>query len=280
MDKEHLLKLAGDITDQSPKNYIQAETNSDAAYLGMRLFERPVTGVAAADDEAFEALLAPAAIGPHFMRPEQWLPGARSVISFFLPLSDRVKDANKRDKDIPALEWLYGRIEGQMFINEVSAAIRDEIIKAGHHAVSPSIDERFDFNVNIPGKALPAYTSNWSERHVAYVCGLGTFGLNTCIITELGTAGRFFSVVTDMDLEPTARNYTGLYDYCIRCGVCLKKCPAGAFSKDGKSNRDCSVFMRGTSLFFKPRYGCGKCQVGVPCENTNPCVRAEKGTAS
>ena len=40
------------------------------------------------------------------------------------------------------------------------------------------------------------YASNWSERHVAYVCGLGTFGCQG-LITSKGLAGRFGSIITD-----------------------------------------------------------------------------------
>ncbi|MGD9160841.1 MAG: hypothetical protein PVG39_20650 [Desulfobacteraceae bacterium] len=31
---------------------------------------------------------------------------------------------------------------------------------------------------------IPIFNSNWSERHVAYICGLDTFGCHTCIITK------------------------------------------------------------------------------------------------
>lgn len=34
-----------------------------------------------------------------------------------------------------------------------------------------------------------SFTSVWSERHVAYVCGLGTFGLSRGLITEKGQCG-------------------------------------------------------------------------------------------
>ncbi|NLM46792.1 MAG: 4Fe-4S binding protein [Firmicutes bacterium] len=277
-DRETLLKLAEAFTNQSEKNYIQAETNSDKAYLGMKIFEKPILAVADANDPLFQELLLPQAIGPHFLPPEKWLPGAKSVLSFFLPVTERVKRSNTADRELPSLEWLYARIEGQQFINALSAYLRDKIREAGYRAVSPSLDERFQFNIAAPDAPIPPYSSNWSERHVAYVCGLGTFGLHTCLITELGTAGRFFSIVTDLELEPTGRKYSALHEYCIKCGVCLKNCPAGALSFGGKSNLACSAFMRGTSLFYKPRYGCGKCQTGLPCESRIP-AQDRAGTA-
>ncbi|HHX73805.1 MAG TPA: epoxyqueuosine reductase [Firmicutes bacterium] len=269
-DKETLLELAGTFTTQSQKNYIQAETNPDEAYLGLKLFAKPLMAVAAAGDAMFQELLAPEIVGPHFLPPEKWLPGARSVISFFLPVTERVKKSNTADENLPSLEWLYARIEGQQFIDALSSYLLDELKKAGYRAVAPSLDERFQSNISVPDAPIPPYNSNWSERHVAYVCGLGTFGLHTCLITELGTAGRLCSIVTDLELEPTPRKYATPYEYCTKCGACLKKCPAGALSAGGKSNLACSAFMRGTRLFLKPRYGCGKCQTGLPCESRVP----------
>ena len=113
--------------------------------------------------------------------------------------------------------------------------------------------------------------SAWSERHAAYACGLGTFGLSRGIITEKGMAGRLASILLDEVLIPDTRNYTGIYDYCIRCGVCIPKCPAGAISlENGKDNVLCREWAQKMRDLYKPRYGCGKCQLGVPCEHGIP----------
>ena len=74
------------------------------------------------------------------------------------------------------------------------------------------------------------FTSSWSERHVAFVCGLGTFGLSKGLITEKGICGRFGSVVTTAELPRTERPYTGIYEYCIQCRACARNCPVGAIS--------------------------------------------------
>lgn len=44
--------------------------------------------------------------------------------------------------------------------------------------------------------------SNWSQRHVGYIAGLGTFGLNNMLITDQGTCGRFYSLITNLPVEP------------------------------------------------------------------------------
>ena len=73
------------------------------------------------------------------------------------------------------------------------------------------------------------------------------------------------------ELEPTARSYAGVYDYCIRCGACMRNCPANAISlKHGKNNIKCNRHVETMKKKYSPRYGCGKCQVGVPCEARAP----------
>jgi hypothetical protein len=55
--------------------------NSMAAHGGMRIYDTPLLGVAAADDNWFNRFTEPGIIGPRHMPPQDWLPGARSVIS-------------------------------------------------------------------------------------------------------------------------------------------------------------------------------------------------------
>ena len=65
--------------------------------------------------------------------------------------------------------------------------------------------------------------------------------------------------------------YTGIYDYCTRCGACARNCPVGAITLDhGKNNIICNQYVEQTKKDYAPRYGCGKCQVGVPCEMGRP----------
>jgi len=45
-------------------------------------------------------------------------------------------------------------------------------------------------------------SSNWSERHIAYAAGMGTFSLNDAFITEKGIAIKLLSVVTELEIFP------------------------------------------------------------------------------
>ncbi|KOA18561.1 4Fe-4S binding domain protein [Clostridium homopropionicum DSM 5847] len=74
-----------------------------------------------------------------------------------------------------------------------------------------------------------------------------------------------------LDLEPDRRDYENIYEYCSMCGKCVKNCPANAISLIyGKSHDACSDFLDKTAEKYKPRYGCGKCQINVPCESNIP----------
>ena len=78
-------------------------------------------------------------------------------------------------------------------------------------------------------------------------------------------------MLISLKLEPDERPYTGLQDYCIRCGACIRRCPVHAISMErGKDQFLCALRVVPSKKITKPRYGCGKCQVGVPCEFRNP----------
>lgn len=240
------------------------------------LYEEPIFGFASAKDDIFETFRRKEVIGANYMGPYEWLPEAKSVMSMFLPFSEAVRKSNKieNDKTDPSKEWLYARIEGQDFINKFTVAIRQFLEEKGIKACVPALDERFDVKIETTIEGLrPSFhaDSKWSERHAAYACGLGTFGLSRGLITEKGMAGRFASIIIAAELEPTERKYTGIDDYCIKCGVCAKNCPAKAISlKYGKNNLKCHLHVQKMKKKYSPRYGCGKCQVRVPCEFRSP----------
>ncbi|MDR1240098.1 MAG: 4Fe-4S binding protein [Treponema sp.] len=274
MDKQFFETAMKSFISAAPGNAVQKEAALRPDLEGMRIFDEPLFGYAGAEDPYFLDLKKPGVIGDHFVLPGSWLAGAKTVISLFLPFTKQVKDANRANMDWPADEWLHARIEGQEFQHVICRYGADRLEQAGFAAAAPMIDPRF-FSRTTPPRADekgPAFfTSNWSERHVAYACGLGTFGLSKGLITRRGMAGRLISLITQARFEPDTRPYTGVYEYCTRCGKCARNCPAKAISLEtGKSHPVCSAFLEATREKHRPRYGCGKCQVGVPCENGIP----------
>ena len=226
----------------------------------MRIFDEPLVGVAHTGDPLFLRLKDPEAVGVHHLLPTEWLNESLSVISYFLPFSKEVRVANRQPGD-PSIEWLYGRIEGQTFNNALSRMVYDRLIDAGFQALIPAQDPRF---------SIINRRSNWSERHVAYIAGLGTVSLNCSIITKKGSAGRLGSVITNLQFATTPRYYEAIDENCTHCGVCIRRCPPQAIDATGKNHSICDAYLETMKVRYQPRYGCGKCQTAVPCEGMIP----------
>ncbi len=268
MNNTDIVKLATDFIQNAEDNYISKEIAISPATVGMKIYENPIFAFGDAQDPYFMKLKDPEAIGSHFRLPQEWLPQANTVISFFLPYTAIVKDSNSEDKKWPSDQWLHGRFEGQKLLNRLALYLQTELKKAGYLSIIPSSDENFWSKKKADGAS---FTSNWSERHVAYVCGLGTFGLSKGLITSKGMAGRFGSIVTDAILSPSKREYDNFDQYCTKCGDCISQCPVKAISfESGKNDKLCSDFLNIVGEKSSPRYGCGKCQVGVSCESCIP----------
>lgn len=272
MDRELFIKYVNKSSSSYEFNYISQEKALLDELVSVKMFEEPIISIANACDIEFETLKRNEIIGEHFMLPTEWLPEAKSVISFFFPFAELIRNSNKVNMQYPSKGWLNGRIEGQYFINNFSAFIVNYLNSNGFKAVAPSIDARFFANTDKDNNGIhKLYTSNWSERHVAYVCGVGTFSLSKGLITEKGIAGRLTSLITELELIPDEKKFTRFDENCIMCGKCIKNCPVQAISFEyGKNHAICSNFINTVLSENSPWYGCGKCQVSVPCEYRNP----------
>jgi len=205
-----------------------------------------------------------------------------SVISWVLPQRRAVRRSNRKDPAYPSQEWARIRVYGE----QCNAALRRHLVQtltqAGHPAVAPMLVP----NWTVVDSARFSYASSWSERHIAHACGLGTFGLCDGLITARGKAMRVGSVVAHIPIEPTPRPYTHHRAYCLHfargaCGKCITRCPAGAISEAGHDKEKCREHLVRTreyvqEAFHFEGYGCGLCQVGVPCEAGIPVKAARE----
>ncbi|MBR0026034.1 MAG: epoxyqueuosine reductase [Clostridia bacterium] len=272
MTVTELLELAARFLEENSLNYLAQEDALRPELAGLRIYDAPIAGVAAADSPLFESFRTPGIVHPEMMLPTDFLPQAKSVISFFVPFTEEVRRSNRTPRERASDEWMHARVEGQNTLSALGKYLTKAMEERGCAAVFPMADPRFHL--------IEPTVSNWSERHVAYACGLGTFGISRGLITKKGMAGRFFSIITEEELPVTEHDYRDPFAYCILCGACERMCPAGAIDTKrgvihGKDQMKCKAFLQETTLqpqgsIKRAQYGCGKCQVNVPCEHGIP----------
>lgn len=236
---------------------------------GVEMFEAPLIGIGSAEDELYEMLKQDGVVGPWHMSPKEWLEEGKTVISLFFSFTEAVKKSNRESVGNPSSAWLHGRIEGQQYIFTYMKNLSEVLEAQRIKTCVPGLDSRFT-----QIKEEGVFASNWSERHTAFICGLGTFGLSKGIITEKGMAGRLGSIIVDQEIAADVRKYTEIYEYCSMCGACVRRCPAEAITlEEGKDHVKCNACLQATKAAFAPRFGCGLCQTKVPCESRIPVRR-------
>jgi len=243
-------------------------------------FAAPLIGFAAGDDPLFGEF-------KQHVGASHWTPGEAfalafpelaavagelSVISWILPHTQQTKRDNGEETSLPAERWARAKLVGEQF----NVALREHLVatfdEAGIAAVAPT---------RLPQYWTEEVTSSWSERHIAYAAGLGTFGLCDGLITPLGKAMRCGSVVARLALAATPRLYSDHHAYCDffagkRCAVCAERCPVGAISERGHDKARCLAYLAQVrrefieSQFGFPTDACGLCQTNVPCESRIP----------
>ena len=205
-----------------------------------------------------------------------------TVISWVLPQRDIVRKANRRARKYPAEKWARIRVYGEKFNIALRRHVAESLEQAGHAAVAPMLVP----NWTIVKSERFSYASSWSERHAAHAAGLGTFSLCDGLITAKGKAMRVGSVVSRISLEPTPRPYADHRAYCLffangTCGKCIDRCPVRAITEMGHDKEKCRKHLVRSREYVKKTYrfegyGCGLCQVGVPCEAGIPVKAARE----
>ncbi len=236
-------------------------------------------------------------IGPDHLTPREALataggkqpdalPRRLSVISWVLPITGETRESNRTQTSSPSRLWSHTRWYGEKSNDALKKHVEELLTGMGYLAAAPSLQRYFKMLNNEKGPY-----SNWSERHVAYAAGQGTFGLSDGLITERGIAHRCGSVVTDLVIPPSARTAAGPYANClfyagVNCRACINRCPAKAITEAGHDKNKCQRYL--ASLGYSPTAlkggydnatsvaGCGLCQTKVPCEATNPTRQLKK----
>lgn len=288
-DKVVFLKNPNQVLEQLIKNFIHENVQNRRTQLDHgRYWEEPLVGFASGLDPLFFDYKR--IIGSFHLTPREVIAqtlkekGADlhlseaeqiSVISWILPASEDTRKSNRVEDRFPSKLWAYTRDFGEACNNGLRRHVVGFLEDLGFVAVAPVLMPSFQF---IHDEKV-GWASPWSERHVAYACGLGTFSLNDGFITPKGIAVRIGSVVTLLKLTPTERKYRHYKENCLlfrneKCGKCIPRCPAGAIAENGHDKDKCNEYINSEPLKAKrlsyglqnPPPACGLCQTGVPCE--------------
>lgn len=258
MDNAAMKKLIRDFILSYPKRH-KVKT----------IWRGPIIGFASAKDPLFIQLKK--IIRTTHATPPELLPGAKSVVVYFIPFDKKLHKENYDMEHYSSRSWAIAYLETNKLISSINDFLKVELESHGHRAALIPPTHNFDEE---------SLMSDWSHRHVAYVAGVGRFGHNNLIITEKGCSGRLGSIVTDLNLEPSP-----LFEreFCLHkagsdCLKCVERCQYEALYADRFDRHACY-----RQLLVNDRYHqdleltdvCGKCSAVVPCSATNP-VKSNK----
>ncbi|MGE5373067.1 MAG: epoxyqueuosine reductase [Solirubrobacterales bacterium] len=238
-------------------------TVADRNRTGQAWWREPLIGFAAASDPLFARLKT--VIGPSHALPEELLSGAQTVVAYFLPFASAIVSENAADGP-SSPSWARAYIETNRLIAQINQRVHEFLAEGGYE--STLIPATHNFNEE-------RLVSDWSHKHVAYIAGLGTFGVHTNLITEAGCAGRVGSLVTTANItaDPRAETERCLTRDGRKCMKCAARCPKQALSADSFDRHRCyEQCLENAALYQDMGRAdvCGKCISRVPCALRTP----------
>ena len=296
--KERVQTNPAQFIEQQIKDFLRTSPENLLSFMNNYImWDEPLVKFADGDDPIFteyKSIIAPTHLTPRealakaYNKSPEELTTRLSVISWILPTVKETRKSNRDETHVPSRLWSHTRWYGEKLNEKLRAYVVELLTNMGYLAVAPVLQPYFKVYTNEKG-----LYSNWSERHMAYAAGQGTFSLSDGLITERGIAHRCGNVVTSLVLPVSRRIAKSPYSNClfyvgVECKACMDRCPVGAITEKGHDKNRCQQYLRdigysGESL--KDGYdneksvaGCGLCQTGVPCEFQNPTKKLKKKT--
>lgn len=234
----------------------------------------PVWAIQRADCDSFSYLSkhVPGHFTPHDIIGDninEW-----TIFSIAFPRKEDIILENSKLDDLPAKSWFSSKIimrrDMPLFMRELHSLLNNRGI------ITDSIEEIRKRN------AVPKDNIHfWSERHVGYACGLGSFGLNGALISKAGVAVRLANLFIKAEFDEYDKIDESPFAACLykqngTCGVCIKRCPNAAITEHGHNSQLCrdQGYTKNT-IRVKEEYGldmagCGLCLCKVPCSQKRP----------
>lgn len=174
---------------------------------------------------------------PERHKPQDYLPGAQSVVVFGIKLSLGVQLSNKLAHDVgprhlifPYL-WHGYNLPSWHFLDRTALRLTRLLEKEGNLAVPVMSASTYDIQSNL---------MEFSHQHAAVAAGLGDLSWSGLVLTpDAGAKARFGSVITTARLEPDPM-YHGArlctIEKCMNQGKgippCARICPTKALGPD------------------------------------------------
>jgi ferredoxin len=166
--------------------------------------------------------------GPPSLDPSYTMPGARSIVSFALPMDVGAiyKFLSKQSPSPHNID----QVIGNQAINDIGWSLADHIRALGYRAEPVPANNTYR-------RSLDVFSTHpsFSHRFGAIASGIAGQGWSGNVMTrEYGAAVYLGTVVTDALLEsdePIPPRYF-VDNYCSACKVCAKTCVAGMFEAD------------------------------------------------
>ncbi len=224
-----------------------------------KVWRKPLVGYANAK-EGYVRDLKQIVLDTHFM-PEDFMKDPNVVISYFIPFQQELAQTNVGiESNLASQEWGDAYAYTNEMMGRLSTYLAEELNHMGYRAVVPD-------NVGLLPDKLK---SNWSQRHMAYAAGLGTFGINNLLITKSGCCGRYHSVVANIPVEPDTplERENCLFKREGLCKKCIANCFQGALTENGFDRFKCFEACKKNSAINGGSQVCGKCATNIPCAFT------------
>jgi epoxyqueuosine reductase QueG len=230
-----------------------------------KIWNEPIIEIISAKNEKLKELKQIVSL-EHFV-PYDILPDAKSIISYFIPFQENIVKSNINGT-MASKEWAAAYIKTNDLIEVINNKIEELMERNGYKAGKIPATHNFNEKTLI---------SNWSHRHIAYIAGIGTFGINNMLITKKGCCGRLGSIIINYELE-NYQQISETREKCLNklngnCGICHKRCIVNAYeNKKFNRNRCYKQCLKNVRHNKEIGYAdvCGKCLVGLPCSLKEP----------
>ncbi len=224
----------------------------------------PILAFANARDPMFLQLKQ--VVGQNHKLPNELISTAQTIITYFIPFNKEVVLSNIGGLTA-SREWAFAYIETNKLLSELTSFLANILENKNYECYEIPPTHNFDKNT---------LKSHWSHKHVAYIAGLGKFGLHKMLITNKGCCGRLGSLITSAKIEPTKRSESEccLYFHDKSCNTCTDKCVFDILNVNSFDRHKCyTVCLENGRIYSNLGLSdmCGKCACGVPCSRKNPC---------